>query len=61
VLPHAFFKRIPDTAKLVQEITIDIQNMYDDQIVQNLQGRSSKDDLYNQALLNYLAGKAKQI
>lgn len=59
--PHAFFKRIPDTASLIQDIAITHQEMSEDQAVQSLQGQVTADDPYNQKLTNYLSGKAKQI
>lgn len=58
---HAFFKRIPDTAKLIQRVCIRQQNMSADPTVITLTGRLNHQDPYNQALSNYLAGKALQI
>lgn len=59
--PHAFFKRIPDTAKLIQNIAITDQKMSKDKAVQSLQGQVAADDPYNQKLTNYLSGKVEQI
>jgi hypothetical protein len=58
---YAFFKRISDTARLIQRIVIIRQAMLDDQTVKNLLGRVIKDDPYNQALTNYMSGKASQL
>jgi len=58
---HAFFKRIPDTAKLIQRVCISQQNMSADQTVMTLTGRLNREDPYNQALSNYLAGNAAQL
>jgi len=58
---HAFFKRITDVARLTKKVLIAYQNMNEDQTVKNLQGRLVMQDPYNQALVNYLSGKAVQI
>lgn len=58
---YAFFKRIPDTARLMQRVSISQQNMSADPTVINLIGRLNHQDPYNQALSNYLAGKALQL
>ncbi len=59
--PHAFFKRITDTARLIHKVMIATQNRGGDQTVINLQGRLGQEDPYNQALTNYLAGKSEQL
>lgn len=60
-VPHAFFKRIPDTVRLIHKVTIVNQEMADDQTVQNLQNRIDINDPYNKALTNYLSGKVAQL
>ncbi len=60
--PHAFFKRIPNTARLAQKVAIINQGLSNDETVKALLTRPTKaEDAYNQALTNYLAGKAEQI
>tara|TARA_Y100001956_G_scaffold82845_1_gene106107 strand:+ start:878 stop:2671 length:1794 start_codon:yes stop_codon:yes gene_type:complete len=58
---HAFFKRIPDTAKLIQRVCISQQNLSADPAVKALTVRLDEKDPYNQGLSNYLAGKAVQL
>jgi hypothetical protein len=59
--PHASFKRISDTAKLINQITITHQNLHDDLAVQaNLRAYTPLDP-HNQKLLSYMAKKAIQI
>ena len=60
--PHALFKRIPDTARITQKVAIEDQALSGDETVNTLLTRAvPADDPYNQALTNYLAGKAGQI
>ena len=58
---HAFFKRIADTARLTQKVTITYQNMQADQTALQLQGQVDHQDPYNQALSQYLVSKVVQI
>ena len=58
---HAFFKRIPDTAKLINKVWIEQQDLQQDAAVEALLGQSSRDDPYNQRLFNMLEGRADQI
>lgn len=58
---HAFFKRIPDTSKLINKVWIEHQNLQQDAAVVALQGRLSADDPYNQRLFNVLKDRAAQI
>jgi len=59
--PHSIFKKVGDTAGLINRMMIQSQNMADDINVKNLQGQLRANDPYNQALTNYLAGQAPQI
>jgi hypothetical protein len=58
---HAFFKRIPDTAKLINKVWIERQDLQQDSAVTALLGRLSQDDPYNQRLFNVLKDRAAQI
>ena len=58
---HAFFKKISDTAQYINRIMITHEGLGEEQTVQNLLGRQSSDDPYNQALNNYLSGRITQI
>ena len=58
---HAFFKRIPDTAKLINKVWIEHQGLQQDSSVTALMGRLSEDDPYNQRLFNMLKNRAVQI
>lgn len=58
---YAFFKRIGDTAKLMQRVMIATLVLEDDVTVIHLKGNVQPDDLYNQALTNYLIGRLSQI
>jgi hypothetical protein len=58
---HSFFKRVSDTAKLMQEIDIKQLNLSDDATVQRLKGRSNVADASNNALSNFLVGKLSQL
>jgi hypothetical protein len=58
---HSFFKRIGDTAKLMQNIDIRIENMSDDPNVLRLKTISVDHDASNNALSNFLAGKLSQV
>lgn len=55
---HAFFKRIPDTANLINKVWIEYQGLQQDSAVIALQGRLAPDDPYNQRLFDLLRGKA---
>ncbi|MGQ7271661.1 AIPR family protein [Marinobacter nauticus] len=59
--PHAFFKRIPDTAKLINKVWIEHQGLQQDASVTALQGTLSSDDPYNQRLFNVLKDRAAQL
>lgn len=58
---HAFFKRIPDTAKLINKVWIEHQGVQQDAAVIALQGRLSPEDPYNQRLFNVLKDRAAQL
>lgn len=58
---HAFFKRIPDTAKLINKVWIEHQMLQQDNAVTALLGRLSQNDPYNQRLFNVLKDRAAQI
>lgn len=58
---HAFFKRIGDTAKIMQSVMIACNGLGDDATVAHLRGIVQPDDTYNQALANYLFSKLQQI
>ncbi len=58
---HAFFKRIPDTAKLINKVWIEHQGLQQDAAVIALQGRLSPEDPYNQRLFNVLKDRAAQL
>lgn len=58
---HAFFKRIPDTAKFINKVWIEHQGVQQDAAVIALQGRLSPEDPYNQRLFNVLKDRAKQL
>ncbi len=60
-MPHAFFKRIGDTARIIQKVTVDYLGLSNDPTVVHLSGTSKQDDLYNQKLTNYLFSKLNQI
>ncbi len=60
-MPHAFFKHIGNTAILIIRVMIAYQNMARDVTVSRLQGRVDANDPHNQALADYLTGKATQI
>lgn len=55
---HAFFKRIPDTAKLINKIWIEHLGLQQDAAVTALLGRPSQDDPYNQRVFDMLRGRA---
>ena len=59
--PHAFFKRISDTSRLTHKVSISELGLGADERVQNLQTRIRIGDPHNQALTNYLSGKAEQL
>ncbi|PSU75396.1 hypothetical protein CTM67_16130 [Photobacterium phosphoreum] len=58
---HAFFKRVADTAKLVNKVWISYQNLHDDAGVIVLQQTLASNDPYNQKLLNMLIQHAPSI
>lgn len=58
---HAFFKRIPETAKLINKVWIEHQALHQDAAVVALLERLSQDDPYNQRLFDMLRGRAVQI
>ena len=58
---HAFFKRLGDTAKLIQNVAIKYQELTQDQSALNLKNRFDINDPYNQKLTNYLSGKLVQL
>lgn len=58
---HAFFKRIPDTAKLINNIWIAHQGLQQDATITSLLGWVSHDDPYNQRLFNVLKDRAVQL
>tara|TARA_R110002050_G_scaffold186924_2_gene321261 strand:- start:869 stop:1657 length:789 start_codon:yes stop_codon:yes gene_type:complete len=58
---HAFFKRIPDTAKLINKVWIEHQGLQQNAAVSALWGQLSQDDPYNQRLFDMLRGRAAQI
>ncbi|HIF9434227.1 TPA: AIPR family protein [Photobacterium damselae] len=58
---HAFFKRVSDTAKLVNKVWISYQNLHDDAGVIALQQTLAVNDPYNQKLLNMLVQRAPSI
>lgn len=58
---HAFFKRIPDTAKLINKVWVAQQSLQQDAAVTALLGQIPKDDPYNQRLFSMLKGRAAQI
>ncbi|MBN2648053.1 MAG: AIPR family protein [Thiotrichales bacterium] len=58
---HSFFKRVSDTAKLMQYIDIKQLNLNDDSTVQSLIGRTNAADSSNNALSNFLVGKLPQL
>jgi hypothetical protein len=57
---HSFFKQ-GETASFIKNVMIASQSLMDDETVKNLVGRTTITDPHNQALINYLSGKAKQI
>jgi hypothetical protein len=59
--PHAFFKRIPETAKLMLGIWLEYQQCQEDPAVLAKQNAHAANDPYNQALFYYLASKAVQL
>lgn len=58
---HAFFKRMLDTAKLINNVWVEHQGLQNDPAVTALLGRLSQDDPYNQRLFNFLKDRARQI
>lgn len=58
---YAFFKRIGDTAKLLQRVMITTLGLEGDATVAHLTGNVQADDPYNQALANYLIDKLPQV
>lgn len=58
--PHAYFKRLGDTAPLMQRVWIDYLNLTQDQAVIAKQASLTADDPYNQDLFRYLAGQTQR-
>lgn len=58
---HAFFRRILDTATLINKVWVEHQSLQQDLTVVTLLGRNSQDDPYNQRLFNVLSDRAEQI
>jgi hypothetical protein len=58
---HAFFKRVSDTAKLINRVWITYQNLHDDGGVIALQRTLLAGDPYNQRLLDMLVQKAPSL
>jgi hypothetical protein len=58
---HAFFKRIPDTAKLINKVWIEHQGLQQDAAVTALLGRLAANDPYNQRLFIVLKDRAAQL
>jgi hypothetical protein len=59
--PHAFFKRVSDTSKLINKVWIEHQGLQEDRVVTALLGRLSRDDPHNQSLFNVLKNRAAQL
>lgn len=59
--PHAAFKRISDTSRLIKSVMIVNQNLAEDVAVQRLRSVVNRDDPYNQRLVGYLVDKGVQI
>ncbi len=59
--PHAFFKRISDTSKLINKVWIEHQGLQEDRAVTALLGRLSRDDPHNQRLFSVLKNRAAQL
>jgi hypothetical protein len=60
-MPHAFFKRIGDTARIMQKATVNYLGLSEDTTVAHLSGTIKQDDIYNQQLSNYLFSRLEQI
>lgn len=58
---HAFFKRIPDTAKLINKVWIEHQGLQQDAAITALVGLLLPNDPYNQRLFDLLKNRAVQI
>ncbi|WP_221794344.1 AIPR family protein [Oceanobacter mangrovi] len=61
VAPHAFFKRQPETTRLMLNTWIAYQGIAEDPAVKAKQTRLQPGDTYNQNLFHYLKGKAEQL
>lgn len=59
--PHAFFKRTGETARLINKVWIEYQNLQQDAGVAALIGRLASDDPHNQRLFDMLRGRAVQL
>lgn len=57
--PHAYFKRLGDTARLVQSVWISHLNLAENQVVIAKQERLQANDPHNQNLFSYLAEQAQ--
>ncbi|HGO5293546.1 TPA: AIPR family protein [Photobacterium damselae subsp. damselae] len=58
--PHAYFKRLGDTARLMQTVWISYLNLAQDPAVIAKRDRLRANDPYNQHLFSYLAGQAQR-
>ncbi|EKO3494315.1 AIPR family protein [Vibrio cincinnatiensis] len=59
-VPHAYFKRLGDTAKLMQSVWISHLNLAENQAVIAKQERLQANDPHNQNLFSYLAEQAQR-
>jgi hypothetical protein len=59
--PHAFFKRISDTSKLINKVWIEHQGLRQDAAVTALLGHLLHDDPYNKRLFDVLKNRAAQL
>lgn len=57
--PHAYFKRLGDTARLMQTVWINHFNLAQNPAVIAKQQQQQANDPHNQNLFSYLAGHAK--
>lgn len=58
--PHAYFKRLGDTARLMQTVWINYLNLAESRAVIAKQERLQANDPYNQNLFSYLAKQAQR-
>ncbi len=59
-VPHAYFKRLGDTARLMQSVWISHLNLAENQAVIEKQERLQANDPHNQNLFSYLAEQAQR-